>query len=112
MGRSDRRVASGVAVVSEARPPRGRTVMTATVVEVAASGIRSDADGDPCPGHRQTRTIAAMARPLRCRLRLHAWEYRENPETHEHYQVCLRCKAYRDKGNSAFDGRGSWGLGG
>jgi hypothetical protein len=26
-----------------------------------------------------------MARPLRCRLSLHAWEYRENPETHEHY---------------------------
>jgi hypothetical protein len=27
-------------------------------------------------------------KPLRCRLRLHTWEYRENPETHEHYQVC------------------------
>ena len=53
-----------------------------------------------------------MARPLRCRLRLHAWEYRENPETHEHYQICVRCKAYRDRGSSAFDGRGSWGLGG
>jgi hypothetical protein len=65
----------------------------------------------------QTRSFAnednrRMARPLRCRLRLHAWEYRENPETHEHYQVCVRCKAYRDKGGSAFDGRGAWGLGG
>ena len=39
-----------------------------------------------------------MARPLRCRLSLHAWEYRENPETHEHYQICGRCKAYRDRG--------------
>ena len=55
---------------------------------------------------------AAMARPLRCRLRLHRWEYRENPETHEHYQVCLRCNAYRDRGSSAFDGRGACGLGG
>ena len=39
-----------------------------------------------------------MARPSRCRLRLHRWEYRENPDTHEHYQVCVRCNAYRDKG--------------
>ena len=59
-----------------------------------------------------TRTIAAMAKPFRCLLRLHTWEYRENPDTHEYYQVCLRCNAYRDKGNSAFDGRGAWGLGG
>lgn len=29
-----------------------------------------------------------MAEPLKCRLRLHAWEDRENPETHAHYQVC------------------------
>lgn len=52
-----------------------------------------------------------MARPLRCRLRLHSWEYRENPDTHEYYQVCVRCNAYRDRGNSALDGRGAWGLG-
>ena len=57
-------------------------------------------------------TIAAIAKPLRCRLRLHAREYRENPETHEHYQVCARCNAYRDRGGSAFDGRGAWGPGG
>ena len=53
-----------------------------------------------------------MGKPLRCRLRLHAWEERENPETHAPYQVCLRCNAYRDRGSSAFDGRGAWGLGG
>jgi hypothetical protein len=41
-----------------------------------------------------------MGRPLRCRVRLHTWEYRENPETHEHYQVCVRCNAYRDRGTS------------
>ena len=31
-----------------------------------------------------------MAKPLKCRLRLHNWEDRENPETHERYQgsVC------------------------
>jgi hypothetical protein len=51
-----------------------------------------------------------MARPLRCRLRFHRWEYPENPETHEHYQVCVRCNAYRDRGSSAFDGRSSLGL--
>ena len=74
--------------------------------------MRRDTDSDPCPSHPQTATIAAMAKPLRCLLRLHRWEYRENPETHEHYQVCARCNAYRDRGSSAFDGRGSWGLGG
>jgi len=51
-----------------------------------------------------------MTRPLRCRLRLHKWTYLENPDTHEYYQVCVRCNAYRDRGNSAFDGRGAWGL--
>lgn len=52
-----------------------------------------------------------MARPLSCLLRFHRWEYRENPETHEHYQVCARCNAYRDRGSSPFDGSGAWGLG-
>jgi len=64
------------------------------------------------PWSLTTRTITVMAKPLRCRLRLHKWEYRENSETHEYYQVCLRCNAYRDKGSSAFDGRGAWGIGG
>ena len=88
-------------------------LITATVAEVAAaSAIRRETDSDPLPWSLTTRTIAAMARPLRCRLRLHTWEYRENLETHEHYQVCVRCNAYRDRGSSAFDGRGAWGLGG
>ena len=26
---------------------------------------------------------------------------RVNPETHEHYEVCLRCNAYRDRGRGA-----------
>jgi len=51
-----------------------------------------------------------MARPLRCRLRLHRWEYRENPETQEHYQICIRCNAYRDRGTSPWAGSGgAWG---
>jgi hypothetical protein len=29
---------------------------------------------------------------------------RENPETHAHYQVCVRCNAYRDKGGARPDG--------
>jgi hypothetical protein len=37
-----------------------------------------------------------VAKPWKCRLRLHDWEDRENPETHAHYQVCRRCNAYRD----------------
>ena len=50
-----------------------------------------------------------MVKPLRCRLKLHAWEDRENPETHDHYQVCLRCAAYRDRGRAA-PGAGAAGL--
>ncbi len=53
-----------------------------------------------------------MAKPLRCRLRLHKWDDRENPETHEVYQVCLRCNAYRDKTASATGHAGMSGLGG
>jgi hypothetical protein len=50
-----------------------------------------------------------VAKPLRCRLRLHNWEHRENPETHEYYQVCLRCNAYRDRGSAA-PGAGAAGV--
>jgi hypothetical protein len=34
---------------------------------------------------------------------------RENPETHEGYQVCLRCTAYRDRGNAS-PGAGAAGV--
>ena len=37
-----------------------------------------------------------VAKPWKCRLGLHDWEVRENPETHDHYEVCLRCDADRD----------------
>jgi hypothetical protein len=53
-----------------------------------------------------------MAKPLRCLLRLHKWEDRENPETQEHYRVCVRCNAYRDRGTSPWGGSGgAWGIG-
>jgi len=42
-----------------------------------------------------------MAKPLKCRLKLHTWERRENPESHDHYEVCVRCDAYRDRGSAA-----------
>jgi hypothetical protein len=42
-----------------------------------------------------------MAEVWMCHLRLHNWEDRENPETHEHCEVCLRCNAYRDRGRAA-----------
>lgn len=50
------------------------------------------------PAREQT---ATMAKPLKCRLRLHAWESRTNPETRERYEVCVRCDAYRDRGGAA-----------
>jgi hypothetical protein len=39
-----------------------------------------------------------MAKPWRCRLRLHSWEERENPDTQERYQVCPRCNAIATEG--------------
>ena len=50
-----------------------------------------------------------VAKALSCRLRLHAWEDRENPETRDRYQVCVRCDAYRDKGRVA-PGAGAAGV--
>ena len=32
---------------------------------------------------------------------MNTWDDRENPETREHYQVCLRGDAYRDRGRAA-----------
>ena len=37
-----------------------------------------------------------VTKPWKCRLGLHDWEVRENPETHAHYEVCLRCDTDRD----------------
>jgi hypothetical protein len=51
----------------------------------------------------------SVAKPWKCRLRLHDWEDRENPETHEYYEVCRRCNAYREKGRAA-PGAGAAGV--
>jgi hypothetical protein len=55
-----------------------------------------------------------MGKPLRCRLKLHSWEDRENRETRERYEVCLRCDTYRDRGRAAPGAAeaGQMGLGG
>jgi len=50
-----------------------------------------------------------MVKALRCRLHLHDWEDRENPETHERCQVCGLRNAYRDRGNAA-PGAGAAGV--
>lgn len=50
-----------------------------------------------------------MARPLRCRLKLHTWENRQNPETGDYYQVCSGCDAYRER-SSAAPGAGAAGI--
>lgn len=52
-----------------------------------------------------------MDKPKKCHLGRHDWDDRENPETHEHYQVCLRCDAYREKGRAA-SGAGAAGAAG
>lgn len=52
-----------------------------------------------------------MTEPLRCRLRVHDWEQRQNPETRELYEVCLRCDTYRDRGR-AVPGAGAAGAAG
>jgi hypothetical protein len=52
-----------------------------------------------------------MEKSMRCRLRLHRWDERENPETKELYQICLRCNAYRDRGLAPVSVAGAMGLG-
>jgi hypothetical protein len=32
---------------------------------------------------------------------MHKWDDRENPETKETYQVCVRCDAYRERARAA-----------
>jgi hypothetical protein len=49
------------------------------------------------PARSESLSQCRMPKPLRCRLRLHAWEDRENPETGEDYLVCVRCNAHRDR---------------
>ena len=55
--------------------------------------------------------VTTTTKPLRCRLRLHRWDQRENPETHDLYEVCLLCDAYRDHPGAA-PGAVSAGLAG
>lgn len=50
-----------------------------------------------------------MAKPMRCRFGLHAWDWRTNRETHEQYEVCARCDSYRDPGKAA-PGAGAAGI--
>jgi hypothetical protein len=40
---------------------------------------------------------------------IHAWETRENPDTRERYEVCMRCDTYRDPGQAA-PGAGAAGV--
>jgi len=50
--------------------------------------------------------MRAVAKPWRCRLKLHDWEKHETPER---YELCTRCDAFRDR--QGFP-RGSGGPGG
>jgi hypothetical protein len=52
-----------------------------------------------------------MSTAKRCRWRRHDWDERENPETRERYEVCLRCDAYREQGR-AVPGAGAAGAAG
>ena len=52
---------------------------------------------------------ARTRRPLVCLLRFHRWDERENPETNELYEICLRCDAYRDRPRAA-PGAGAAGV--
>ena len=46
-------------------------------------------------------TMVTTSKPWRCRLRLHGWDERENPETRERYEVCVLCDAYRERPRAA-----------
>ena len=77
----------------------GRVVMGATDLGWPGNYFPS-----PLSGAQNLR----VAKPWKCRLRLHDWDDRENPETHEHYQVCLRCNAYRGGGVRLTPVGGEW----
>ena len=49
----------------------------------------------------ETTMITSTRRPLKCRLGLHRWDERENPETKERYEICQRCDSYRDRPGAA-----------
>ena len=55
-------------------------------------------------------TTTATRRPWACRLGRHRWDDRQNPETAERYEICVRCDAYRDH-QAAAPGAG-FGIGG
>ena len=50
---------------------------------------------------QEDHTMITTSKPLRCRLRLHRWDERENPETHERYQICTLCDAYHERPQAA-----------
>lgn len=52
-----------------------------------------------------------MDKPAKCRFGRHDWDERQNPETREIYEVCLRCDAYRDR-DQAVPGAGAAGAAG
>ena len=60
--------------------------------------------------HQEEIMTTTTRRPLKCRVGLHRWDQRENPETRELFEVCLRCDAYRDKGPGAAPGAGAAGM--
>ncbi len=48
---------------------------------------------------------------MKCRFGRHDWDERENPETRERYEICLRCDAYREQPR-AIPGAGAAGAAG
>jgi hypothetical protein len=79
-----------------------RTCAVAFVGSISAGEWRGTGDArQPFPDPLSWEHNLRVAKPWRCRLRLHDWDDRENPETHEYYQVCLRCNAYRERGRAA-----------
>ena len=88
--------------------PRWQQLRHATQVLTHALALRAvlRATG---PTISQEDTMITTRRPWRCRLRLHDWDERENPETHEWYQICLRCGAYHERPRAA-PGAGTAGI--
>jgi hypothetical protein len=54
--------------------------------------LRNALHDQPMP----TEEVVIMGRPLRCRLRMHAWRVRHNEEDATPYEQCARCHAERD----------------
>ncbi|WP_375425833.1 hypothetical protein [uncultured Friedmanniella sp.] len=77
--------------------PRSRQLRHSLNVLACSWALRTALSTTNAPSPEETIMTTTARRPWPCRLRRHRWDDRQNPETAERYEICLRCDAYRDR---------------